>query len=110
VRFLAIILIALLLPLSMSVTSAAACSQMECCEANCSAATQSDWLSCCHASVAPDKAANQARDAQHLDSIENPLATAIFTAIPAARIAVIARGYSSPDRPPSIALLCSRQI
>ena len=109
-RLLAIFLIALLLPLSMSLPSAPACSQMQCCEANCSIAIPLKQLSCCQAPVALDKSAIQARDALHFDSLETPLATAIVTTNSAFRNAVIAHGYSPPNRPISIAILCSRQI
>ena len=69
VRFLAIILIALLLPLSLSAPSAMACPTTACCGPNCSSTTPVNQLSCCKAPVAPDRATSQARDTQHFDSI-----------------------------------------
>jgi hypothetical protein len=110
VRFLAILLIAFLLPLSMSAPSAMACSTRACCGANCSRSAPANQLSCCKAPVAPDKAPSQAQDAQHFDSIASMPVAAVIIAISHLQHNVIAHGYSPPDRLASLALLCSRQI
>ena len=110
VRLLAIILVALLLPLSVSVPSAMACSRTVCCGPNCSSDAPVNQISCCKAPLAPDRATSQAPEAQHLDSIARmPLATVIFAIFHPQNIVGV-RGYSSPNRVASLALLCSRQI
>ena len=110
VRSLAIILITLLLPISLSAPSAMACSTPACCGANCSERAPLNQVSCCKAPIAPDKASNRARDAQNFDSIGTmPLPSATI-AISHSRNIVAAREYSPPDRLASLALLCSRQI
>ena len=81
VRFLAVILVALLLPLSMSAPSAMACSTTACCGPNCSSNTPVNQLSCCKAPVAPDRATSQARDTQHFDSIARMPVAAVILAI-----------------------------
>jgi len=110
VRFLAIILIALLLPLSMSVPSATACYTPACCGANCSRSAPVDQLSCCKAPVAPDRASNQARDGQHFDSIASMPVAAVIIAISYSQDTVIAGGNPAANPLVSLALLCSRQI
>ncbi len=67
-------------------------------------------LSCCQAPAVPDKATNQARDAQHFESIGSVPAVAVVTAISHVRDFAIIHGYSPPARIVSLALLCSRQI
>lgn len=110
VRFLAIFLIALLLPLSMPADSAMVCSTTACCGPNCSSNAAVNQLSCCKAPVAPDRATSQARDAQHFDSIAKVPVAAATLAIVHSQNVVDVRGYSPPDRLASLALLCSRQI
>ena len=110
VRSLAIILVALLLPLSMSAPSAMACSTTACCGPNCSSNAPVNRLSCCKAPVAPDRATSQARDAQHFDLIARMPVAAVTLAIFHPQNIVDVRGYSPPDRLASLALLCSRQI
>jgi hypothetical protein len=109
VRFLALILIALLLPLGLSVESAMACSRTACC-ANCSKNAPVNQLNCCKAPAVPDKATNQARDAQHFGSIGSLPATGVKAAISPVRSLAVSQGYSPPNRLLSLALLCSRQI
>lgn len=110
VRLLAIILIALLLPLSMTVPSATACSTAVCCGTNCSRSAPVNQVSCCKAPTAPDRAANQAPGAQHFDSNEiMPVAMAII-AISHLRNLAVAHVYSPPIRIASLSFLCSRQI
>jgi hypothetical protein len=109
-RFLAMILIVLLLFPSISAPSAMACSTTACCGPNCSGAAPVNQLSCCKAPVAPDRATNQARDPQHFDSIGSMPAAAAVTAISHLQNTAARRGYSPPDRLVSLALLCSRQI
>src|SRR5271168_5394608 len=110
VRFLAIVLASLLLPLGLSLPSAMACSTTACCGPNCSSVAPVSHLSCCKAPVAPDRATNQARAAQHFDSLGSVPVTAATLAISHLRNIVVARGYSPSDRLASLALLCSRQI
>jgi hypothetical protein len=110
VHFLALILITLLLPVTMSVPSASACSTMACCGANCLRNTSSNQASCCEAPVAPDRATGQVQDAQHLNSIGNLYATTRISTISHVQNFKIIRGHSPPDRLASLALLCSRQI
>jgi hypothetical protein len=107
VRLLAIFLIALLLPLSVSAPSIAACSMTACCGANCSSIAPVSQLNCCEAPTAPDRATDQAQAAQHFDSVGSMPAVTI--AISHLRNIVV-HGYSPPDRLASLALLCSRQI
>lgn len=110
VRLLAILLVALLLPLSMSAPSAMACSRTACCGPNCSSDAPVNQISCCKAPVAPDRATSQAPEAQHLDSIARiPLATVTFAIFLPQNIVGV-RGYAPPNRLASLALLCSRQI
>jgi hypothetical protein len=110
VRFFAIILIALLLPLSMRLPSATACSTTACCGPNCSLSAPVNQLSCCNTLVAPDRAKTQTQGAQHFDSTGSMPAAVATIAISRLRNTVFARGYSPPDRLASLALLCSRQI
>jgi hypothetical protein len=110
VRFLAIFLIALLLPLSMPAASAMACSTTACCGPNCSSNAPVNQLSCCKAPAAPDRATSQARDAQHFDSIARMPVAEVALAIFHPQNTVDVRGYSPPNRLASLALLCSRQI
>jgi hypothetical protein len=111
VRFIAILLIAALLPLSsFSVPSVMACSTTDCCGTNCSPGAPVSEVNCCKAPVAPDRAISQAPDAQHFDSIATMPAAGVIIAISHLQNTVVARGYSPPDRPASFALLCSRQI
>jgi hypothetical protein len=110
VRFLAIILIALMLPMSLSAPSAMACSTTACCGPNCSERAPLNQVTCCKAPIAPDKAPNRARGAQHFDSYGSMQLTSVTVAISHLRNIVVARGYSPPDRLASLALLCSRQI
>src|SRR5258708_5969666 len=109
-RFLALILISLMLPLSMSVSSAMACSTPACCGVNCSGSVPVNQVSCCQSPAAPDRATNQAKDTQHFDLIGSLPAGTVTIAISHLRNIVVARGYSPPDRLVSLALLCSRQI
>ncbi len=109
VRSLAILLIALLLPLSTSAPSAMACPMTACC-ANCPKAAPMNQMNCCKTPAAPDRATSQARDAQHFDSVGSLPVTAVITAISHLRSSVITCGDSPPGRPLSLALLCSRQI
>jgi hypothetical protein len=67
-------------------------------------------LSCCKVPVAPDRATNQAQDAQHFVSIASMPLAAVIVAISPSQNTAINRGYSPPDRLASLALLCSRQI
>jgi hypothetical protein len=110
VRFIGILLVAVLLPLSFSVPSAMACSTTECCGANCLPSAPVRQVNCCKAPVAPDRAVSQAQDAHHFDSIARMPAAGVIIAISHLQNTVVARGYSPPDRPASLALLCSRQI
>jgi hypothetical protein len=110
VRFLAIILIALLFPLSVSAPSVTACSTRTCCGQNCSSVAPVNQLSCCKASGAPDRATSQAPETRHFDSIRSMPVVAVIVAISHLRNIVVARGYSPPDRLASLAFLCSRQI
>jgi hypothetical protein len=110
VRFLAILLVAALLPLSFSVLPVLACSTKDCCGANCLPSAPVSQVNCCKAPIAPDRAISQAQDAQHFDSIATMPAAGVIIAISHLQNTVIARGYSPPDRPASLALLCSRQI
>jgi hypothetical protein len=111
VRFLAIILIALLLPLSLSIPSFAACSTTACSAPNCPSTTPVNQLNCCKAPVTPDRATSQARDAQHFESIASMPVMAVIVAVSHLRNIVVAHGDSPPDRLASlVALLCSRQI
>ena len=64
----------------------------------------------CRAPVAPDRAVSQAQDAHHFDSIATMPVAEVIIAISHLQNAVVARGYPPPDRPASLALLCSRQI
>ncbi len=108
-RFLAVILIALMLPLSTSVPSAMACPTTAC-GANCPKNAPLHQPSCCQAPAVPDRATNQVRGADHFDSIASLTATAAITTISHLQNTVITRGYSPPGRLLSLALLCSRQI
>jgi hypothetical protein len=110
VRFFAMILIALLLPLSVSAPSVMACSTTECCGADCSRSIPVNQLNCCKAPSAPDRATNQARDPQHSDTFMSMPAPALIIAISHLQNTVVTREYSPPDRRASLALLCSRQI
>ena len=110
VRFIAILLVAVLLPLNINVPSVMACSTTECCGANCSPGAPVSEVNCCKAPVAPDRAISQAQDALHFDSIATMPAAGVTIAISHLQNTVVARGYSPPDRPASLALLCSRQI
>jgi hypothetical protein len=110
VRFLALFLVTLLLPLSMSASSAMDCPSAACCGANCWPGAPLGQVNCFKAPVAPDRAANQGQDAQHFDSTGNIRVAAVMIAISHLRNTVVARGYSPPDRLASLALLCSRQI
>lgn len=108
-RFFAVILIVLLLPLSPSVPSAMACPTMTGC-ANRSKSAPMNQPNCCKAPAAPDRATSQARAADHFDSVGSLPATAVITAISYVQNSVITRGCSPPGRLLSLALLCSRQI
>ncbi len=108
-RFLALILIALLLPLSTSAPSAMACSTTACC-ANCPKTAPINQLNCCKAPAVPDRAASQARDADHFDSVGSLPATVVIATVWDLRNTVINRGYAPPGHLLSLALLCSRQI
>jgi hypothetical protein len=110
VRFIAILLVAVLLPLSINVPSVMACSTTDCCGANCSPGAPVSQMSCCKAPVAPDRAVSQAQDGHHFDSIERMPVAGVIVAISHLQNTVVAREYSPPDRPVSLALLCSRQI
>lgn len=110
VRFLAIILVALLLPCSMSAPSATACPTMACCGTNCSRSAPVNQLRCCQPPAVPDKATNQARGAQHCESIRSLPVTAVIAAISHVRSSAISHGYTPPHSLRSLALLCSRQI
>jgi hypothetical protein len=110
VRSIAVILIALLLPLSLCAPSAMACSTAAACCANCPKTAPMNQLNCCKTPTAPAKATSQARNADHFDSIGSLPATAVMTAISYVRSTVITSGYSPPSRLLSLALLCSRQI
>jgi hypothetical protein len=110
VRFLAILLVAALLPLSFNVPTVMACSRTECCGANCSPSAPVSQVNCCKPPVAPDRAISQGADAQHFDSIAMMPAAGVIIAISRLQNTVVARGYPPPDKPASLALLCSRQI
>ena len=110
VRFLAILLVAVLLPLSFSVPPVMACSTTDCCGANCSPSAPVSQLNCCKAPIAPDRAALQAQDAHHFDSAATMPVARTIVAISHLQNTIVARGYPPPDRPASLALLCSRQI
>jgi hypothetical protein len=110
VRSLAIILVALLLPLSLSAPSTIACPTTACCGAKCASNAPVNQLSCCQRPVAPERATIQARDTQHFDSIGRVPIAGVIVAISHSRSPVVARAYSPPDRLVSLALLCSRQI
>src|ERR1700733_5208833 len=110
VRGLALILVAMLLPISMSALSAAACSTPACCSATCSRSAPVNQLSCCQTSPAPDRAIGQSRDAQHFNSIGSTPVVAFVATISHVRFTAISHGYAPPDRLLSLALLCSRQI
>lgn|GEM_PF-4587771 len=109
VRSLAILLIALLLPLSVTAPSASACAMTACC-ANCPKTAPMNQLNCCKAPAAPDRATSQARGADHFDSVASLPVTTVITAISHLRSTVITCGYSPPGHRLSLALLCSRQI
>jgi hypothetical protein len=110
VRFLAIFLAILLLPFSMNLPSATACSAQECCGANCSPGAPLSQLNCCKAPVASDRATSQAQDPHHFDSIAGAPLVRMIAAVSHLQKSVVAHGYSPPDRLASLALLCSRQI
>ena len=110
VRVLALLLIALLLPFSMSAPSGTVCFTTACCGANCSRSAPVNQLSCCPAPVAPDKATSQAQDAQRFDSIASMPVAAVIIAISDLQNTLVARRYSPPNPLVSLALLCSRQI
>ena len=110
VRFIAILLVAVLLPLSINVPSVMACPTTECCGANCSPSAPVSQVNCCKAPMAPDRAVSQTQDAHHFDSIATMPVAGVIIAISHLRNTVVARGYPPPDRPASLALLCSRQI
>jgi hypothetical protein len=109
-RFLAIILSVLLLPLSLSARSVTPCSTTACCGPNCPSTIRVNQLDCCKAPITPDRATSQARDAQYFDSIATMPVAAAMVAISHMRNIVLAHGYSPPDRLASLAFLCSRQI
>jgi hypothetical protein len=110
VRFLAIILVTLMLPLGFNVSSAMACSTTACCGADCSERAPVNQASCCQVPAAPDRASNKALPAQHFDSVASIPTGALIVTISHLRSTTINRGYSPPDRLSSLALLCSRQI
>jgi hypothetical protein len=110
VRLLVILLVAALFPVSFSVPSVMACSTTECCGVNCLPSAPVRQVNCCKAPVAPDRAVSQAQDAHHFDSIATMPVAGVMIAISHLRNTVVARGYSPPGRPASLALLCSRQI
>jgi hypothetical protein len=110
VRFFAIALIVLLLPLRLSMPEVKACSTSACCGPNCSESASANQVSCCKAPLPPDRAINPARDTRHFDSIATMPAVAVTIAIAHLQNTLVARGYSPPDRLASLALLCSRQI
>lgn len=110
VRFLTILLATLLLPLSFGASSVTTCSTPACCGANCSPSAPVSQVNCCKAPVAPDRATSQAQDAHHFDSIGRIPVAGVAIAISHLQNTVVARGYPPPDRPDSLALLCSRQI
>ena len=110
VRLIAIILIALLFPLTVSVPSVAACSTATCCGETCSDSIPADQFSCCGAPATSDWAINQACETPQLASVGyEPVATWLV-AISPSRNVVHTREHSSPDRLASLAFLCSRQI
>lgn len=109
-RFLGIILAILLLPFSMSVSSAMACPTPACCGPNCSSNAPVNQSSCCQVPAVPDRATNQARSVQHFDSVGSLPASAVITTISQLRNTPITSRYSPPDHVLSLALLCSRQI
>jgi hypothetical protein len=110
VRSLAIILVALLLPIGMSAPLAMTCSTTACCGTNCSRNTPVNQLSCCKTPVAPDKATSEVQDVQHFESIRSMPVAAAIVAISHFRSIVVPHRYSPPDRLVSLAFLCSRQI
>jgi predicted MFS family arabinose efflux permease len=110
VRFLAIFLAVLLLPFSMNLPSATACSAQECCGANCSPGAPLSQVNCCKAPLTSDRAGSQAQDAHFFDSIAGAPLARMIVAVSHLQKSVVAHGYSPPDRLASLALLCSRQI
>jgi hypothetical protein len=109
VRFIVILLLAALFPVSFSVPSVTACSTTECCGVNCLPSAPVSQVNCCTAPVAPDRATSQAQEAHHFDSIGRMPVAGVMIAVSHLQT-VVARGYSPPGRPASLALLCSRQI
>jgi hypothetical protein len=110
VRLLAILLIALLLPLGMSTPSVTACSASACCGASCPSNAPVNQVSCCQAPAATDRATNQAPAVEHFESIGMLTATASIILISNVRRTAISDRYIAPGPPLSLALLCSRQI
>jgi hypothetical protein len=110
VRLLAAVLIALLLPLGMSVPSTMACSTQQCCGASCPSDASVNQVSCCQAPVAPERATSQALDVQHFGSMGTLTAAASIVLVSRNRKTAISDKYTPPDRLLSLALLCSRQI
>ena len=111
-RILATIMVALLLPLNMSVKAppARVCAATACCGTNCGPIAPVNQLSCCKAPTAPDVATIQARETPHLDLLGTMPVAAMTIAISHVRNLAVTCKYSSPDGFASIALLCSRQI
>jgi hypothetical protein len=110
VSVLARLLIILLLPISMSVSSGTLCITPACCGPNCARGAPVNQLSCCQSSTLPDKATNQARDTQSFESIGGLPAVAMIIAIPHIGPTTTVHVYSPPHLLVSLALLCSRQI
>jgi hypothetical protein len=110
VRFLAILLAALMLPVGFNASAGTTCSTPACCGADCAPSGPVSQVNCCRAPSAPDRATSQAQDAHHFDSIGRVPVAEVAIAISHLRNIVVARGYPPPDHPASLALLCSRQI
>jgi predicted MFS family arabinose efflux permease len=110
VPFLAIFLAILLVPFSMNLPSATACSAQDCCGANCSPGAPLSQVNCCKAPLTSDRAGSQAQDAHFFDSIAGAPLARMIVAVSHLQKSVVAHGYSPPDRLASLALLCSRQI
>ena len=67
-------------------------------------------VSCCQAPADSDKATNQARTSQHLDSFGRLPVVTNLTAISALRDFAIIHRFAPPDPLVSLARLCSRQL
>ena len=110
VRFLAILLVALLLPLSLSAPSAMACSTNGVLRRELFDERSGESGELLQGAGGTGQSDQPSADAQHFDSIASMPVAGVIVAISHLQNTVVARGYSPPDRLASLALLCSRQI